>query len=146
MSAGPTPPNPSAPKQNPHRPSTSILARYPGRLATAAVLGLGAYLYISRSPAPRDEPLVNLRSPGVQNIEKAYTNAGATPTHTKAYGGTTQGDKSSVYLREQGGTGAPANKGSPFDREGMGDEQRPKSSSTKAGEIFDHTNTGSTKG
>jgi len=85
-----------------------------------------------------------MKTPGINNIEKAYTNSGATPTHTKAYGGTTQGDKNSVYIREGGGTGADK-KNSPFDKPGMGDEQRP-SPASKPGEIFDQTMTGSHKG
>ena len=37
-------------------------------------------------------PAVNLlRTPGVKNIENAYSNAGATTTHTPAYGGTRMG-------------------------------------------------------
>jgi len=87
---------------------------------------------------------MSMRTTGVQNIEKAYTNAGATPTHTKAYGGTQQGDKESVHLKEGGGTGA-STKVSPFEKPGMGDEQRPQPAS-KGGEIFDQTMTGSHKG
>lgn len=121
-----------------------MFAKYPGRFATAAALGIGAYLYLNYAATPRDNPAISLKTPGVGNIEKAYTNAGATPTHTKAYGGTHQGDKSSVYIREGGGTGETT-KVSPFEKEGMGDEQRPRPA-TKGGEIFDQTMLGSHKG
>jgi len=121
-----------------------MFAKYPGRFATSAALGITAYLYFNYAATPRDSPAITLKTPGVSNIEKAYTNAGATPTHTKAYGGTTQGDKKSVYLREGGGTGE-SKKVSPFEKEGMGDEQRPQPA-TKAGEIFDQTMVGSHKG
>lgn len=144
MSAGNAPPNPGSPKTNPHRPNPSMFARYPGRFATGAVLAVAAYFYIARPPAPSDEPLVTLRTPGVQNIEGAYSNAGATPTHTKAYGGTEQGKKDAVALREQGGTGG-ARLGSPMDKEGMGYDQRAQTQ-TKVEEAFQATNLGSKKG
>ena len=41
-------------------------------------------------------PSVNpLRTPGVKNIEDAYSNGGATTTHTPAYGGTKLGQNHS---------------------------------------------------
>lgn len=121
-----------------------MFAKYPGRFATGAALGVTAYLYLNYAATPRDNPSMSMKTTGVSNVEKAYTNAGATPTHTKAYGGTHQGDKNSVYIREGGGTGE-TKKLSPFDKEGMGDEQRPRPAS-KGGEIFDQTMLGSHKG
>ena len=89
----------------------------------------------------------------MKNVEGAYTNAGATPTHTKAYGGTHQGKKDGVALREGGAVGGTAGTvdenmdgTSPYDRQGMGDEQRPKGNVTKAGEIWDQSMVGSHKG
>ncbi|KAK5943316.1 hypothetical protein PMZ80_004323 [Knufia obscura] len=144
MSAGPAPANPGAPRKSNKAPNPSMFAKYPGRFATGAALGVTAFLYMNYAATPRDNPAMSFKTPGVSNIEKAYTNGGATPTHTKAYGGTTQGDKSSVYIREGGGTGE-SKKQSPFEKEGMGDEQRPWPAS-KPGEIFDQTMTGSHKG
>jgi len=142
--SGNAPANPGAPKRNPKAPNPSIFAKRGGLIATTAALGITAFLYLNYSPTPRDTPAVSMRTTGVQNIEKAYTNSGATPTHTKAYGGTQQGDKNSVHLKEGGGTGE-STKLSPFEKGGMGDEQRPKPAS-KAGEIFDQTMLGSHKG
>lgn len=144
MSAGPAPPNPGTPKRNPNAPNPSMFAKYPGRFATGAALGVTAFLYFNYAATPRDSPAMSMKTPGVGNIEKAYTNAGATPTHTKAYGGTQQGDNSSVHIRDGGGTGE-STKQSPFEKEGMGDEQRP-APATKGGEIFDQTMLGSHKG
>lgn len=123
----------------------SFLAKYPGRWATGAVAVGATYLYIARPPAPRDGPAVTMSTTGVQNIEKAYTNSGATPTHTKAYGGTPLGDKEDVALKEGGGTGAPS-KTSPYENEGVGADQRPTGSTTKVEESFNKTNLGSAKG
>jgi len=142
--SGPAPPNPGAPKHNPHRPKASIFAKYPGRWATGVALAGAAYLYIANSPTPTTEPIVNFRTPGVQNIERAYSNGGATPTHTKAYGGTKQGNRDEVALREGGGTGA-SKSGSPIAKPGMGDDQRP-SDKTKTEEALNATMYGSGKG
>lgn len=145
--SGPAPPNPNAPRKNPgaiaSRPN--IFLRYPGRFATGAILLGTAYLYNQYAATPRESSAISLRTTGVQNIEKAYTNAGATPTHTKAYGGTTQGDSTGAAVREGGGTGVVKDGGSPFHRDGTGDDQRPKAA-TKAGEIFDQSFAGSPKG
>jgi len=142
--AGPAPPNPGQPRHNPHRPQTSMFAKYPGRWAAGLALGVTAYLYINKPATPSDEPVMTMRTPGVQNIERAYSNAGATPTHTKAYGGTQQGKRDEVALREGGGTGG-SKLGSPYDRPGIGDEQRP-SDRTKPEELFNATNYGSRGG
>jgi len=144
MSAGPAPANPGAPRKNSRALNPSMFAKYPGRFATGAALGATAFFYFNYAATPRDNPAMSLATPGVKNIEKAYTNGGATPTHTKAYGGTHQGDKSSVHIREGGATGT-STKESPFEKEGMGDEQRPWPA-TKGGEIFDQTMLGSHKG
>lgn len=145
MSAGPAPPNPNTPKKSPY--TKPVLQRFrPSYIATAVALLGTAYFYYSKPATPRDEPAIKLTTPGITNIEKAYTNAGATPTHTKAYGGTTQGDKESVYTREggaAGGTGADGS--SPFSKPGRGDDQRP-ANQTKGGQIFDQTVAGSYKG
>lgn len=107
MSAGPSPPNPGTPKTNPHAPNPSIFARHPGRFVAGGLAIIGTYFYLSRPPAPRDDFPISTRTPGVKNIERAYTNAGATGTHTKAYGGTPLGEKDQVDLKEGGGTGMP---------------------------------------
>lgn len=145
MSAGPAPPNPGTPRKGAQAPQPSFLARRPGIIATGLALTVTAYLYLSRPPSPRDGPAISLRTTGVQNIEKAYTNAGATPTHTKAYGGTGVGDKDAVDLKEGGATGGPKHSVSPFDRDHIGDDQKSQTP-TKAGEIFDQTMLGSPKG
>lgn len=142
--SGPAPPNPGAPKINPNVTKSSILGRRAGLIvASTALAGVG-YLYLRVPPSPRDQPVGSFRTPGVKNIEKAYTNAGATSTHTKAYGGTRQGDPDGI-LREGGGSGHP-NKANPFEQEGLGDDQRPAGRGTKLGEVFDKTNMGSSKG
>lgn len=54
------------------------------------------WAYFSARPAPAPNPF---RTPGVKNIEASYRGAGATGTHTPAYGGTKQGDRSSDTFR-----------------------------------------------
>lgn len=144
MSAGPAPPNPNAPKKVPN-PTPALQRFRPSYIATAvALLGTAAF-YFYKPATPRDEPAMTLSTPGIKNIEKAYTNAGATPTHTKAYGGTTQGDNSSVHTREGGATGGDGADGSsPYKKPGVGDDQRPDNQ-TKGGQIFDQTMYGSHK-
>lgn len=124
----------------------SFLAQYPGRWAVGLLTLGGGYLYLSRPASPRadHESPIGFKTAGVAGIENAYSNAGATPTHTPAYGGTKMGDKDSVGLKDSSGTGSP-NKKSPMEKEGMGSDQRP-SRSTKIEEAFNQTNTGSTKG
>lgn len=121
----------------------SFLAQYPGRWAVG-ILTLGSgYLYLSRPAAPRDESPIGFKTAGVASIENAYSNAGATPTHTPAYGGTPMGNKENVGLKDSSGTGSK-NKKSPTEQEGMGSDQRPQG--TKIEEAFAQTNLGSTKG
>jgi len=144
MSAGPSPPNPGQPRNNPNIPKPSALRRLGPALAAGALAAGLAYTFFStRAPAPPGTPPPNpLRTPGVKNVEQAYQNAGATATHTKAYGGSVQGQKDSPVLREGGGTG----KEKGFDsHEGIGDSQRPWPK-TKAGEAFDTMNYGQEKG
>lgn len=144
--SGPAPSNPGAPKVNSKAPNVSAFAKHPGRFVAGGILAAVTIGYFMYPPAPSDEPVVNFRTTGVQNIEKAYTNAGATPTHTKAYGGTKQGDKESTAMREGDGQSGSGHKElNPFTKEGMGDDQKPWITS-KAGEAFDQTNLGSKKG
>lgn len=127
----------------------SFLAQYPGRWAAGILTLGGTYLYLAKPPAPREEFPVTFSTTGVNNIEKAYTNAGATPSHTPAYGGTTMGKKEDVALKEEGsGTGSRAkNMQSAHNQEGVGSDQRPASAApTKIEEAFNQTNIGSTKG
>lgn len=121
-----------------------MFARRPGLWATGILLAGAAYAYISRPPAPRDDPVISMRTTGVQNIEKAYTNAGATPTHTKAYGGTKQGSNEDVALREGGGTGGKKY-GSPMDKEGLGGDQKAQTQ-TGVEDVLAHSNYGTKKG
>lgn len=156
MSNGPAPPNPGTPKARPNVQRPNAFLRRPGLIVTSLAIGTAAYLYMNNTPAPRDEPFITGRTSGVKNIEKAYTNAGATPTHTKAYGGTTQGDKDSVHIRDpgtdtsgsavlSGGSGVGRDGSSPYNREGHGDDQRP-GSRTKAEQMFNQTMYGTPKG
>ncbi len=75
-----------------------------------------------------------LRTVGVQNIEGAYQSGGATSTHTKAYGGTPQGQKEDVGRMGDGQFGTNKEKGLDS-QEGLGDDQRP-GSTNKVGEKF----------
>lgn len=90
--------------------------------AAGLVFGAAVYLWPKASPgipgAP--SPTSALKTTGVENVEKAYTRAGATATHTKAYGGTIQGQAQDGALREGGST----NKPNAFEQEGMGEDQR----------------------
>lgn len=105
----------------------TLLRRYGARILFGG-LSIGiAYAYFgvgSRAPNP-------LRTPGVQNIERAYRSGGATSTHTKAYGGTVQGQKESDELRPGGATG----KESGFQFEGIGTDQK-SDQPGKAGQLF----------
>lgn len=115
----------------------NALGRHSSKIALG-VLGLaGVYLYTSRRPPqPTGTPSANpMRTPGVQNIEGAFQKGGATATHVKAYGGTTQGQKDDV-MRE-GNSGTAREKGFKDER-GMGDEQRSEGSAKgKVGEKWD---------
>lgn len=118
----------------------------PGPLGRRLIIGgvaLGVLYAVwpKRPPQPGGTPSNAFKTPGVQNIEKAYENAGATATHTKAYGGTIQGNKESGSFREGGSTGAP--KG--YDQEGIGEDQRPNVP-TKIGESWNEFKYGSPNG
>ncbi|KAK5076283.1 hypothetical protein LTR64_006239 [Lithohypha guttulata] len=156
MSAGPAPPNPNAPKKNPRVKQPNAFLRRPGLIVSGVAVFGALALYLNKPPSPRSEPFVSARTQGVQNIEKAYTNAGATGTHTKAYGGTTQGDKESVFLRDppkdskgsavvSGGSGMNKNETAPYSRPGYGDDQR-SGSKPKAEEIINSDAYGSKGG
>ncbi|OAP55063.1 hypothetical protein AYL99_10763 [Fonsecaea erecta] len=94
-----------------------------GRRMVVGGLAVGAALYFwpQASPGVPGTPVATFKTPSVQNIEKAYANGGATSTHTKAYGGTIQGQKEDAPMREGSATSNP--KG--FQREGFGNDQRP---------------------
>jgi len=95
----------------------------------------------ARSPKPAGTPSDTFKTPGVKNIERAYTNGGATPTHTKAYGGTIQGKGIDGPPREISGTNQPAG----FNRPGFGSDQRP-TQPTKGEELFNEIQYSSAKG
>lgn len=131
MSTGPAPPNPGSPKTPLHRPRP-LLPRVAGPLLLGS-LGLGVlYTYFAtRPPAPPGTaPADPLRTPGVRNIENAYTNGGATRSHTPAYGGTVQGTTGrridDAELRDGAGSGEQLKLG--FRTEGVGEDQRPSQS------------------
>lgn len=117
---GPAPPNPTRPKRPAGVPATSNPW---GRrvLLGGAALGLVYFMLPTRSPLPPGTPPSALKTPGVKNVERAYQSGGATATHTKAYGGTKQGQRGDETPREGAATGAP--KG--YDQEGIGFDQRP---------------------
>ncbi|KEF63052.1 uncharacterized protein A1O9_01028 [Exophiala aquamarina CBS 119918] len=140
MSAGPAPPNPGAPKKPLRAPSAS--SGFGRRLALGgAAVALVYALLPARSPKPAGAPVDAFKTPGVKNIERAYTNGGATPTHTKAYGGTIQGKGTDGTPRESSGT----NQAAGFDRPGFGSDQRPQQP-TKAEALFSEIQYGSAKG
>ena len=82
-----------------------------------------------------------MKTIGVQNIEKAYGRGGATSTHTKAYGGTIQGETSDGPMREGGSTGSL----NAYDQEGIGEDQRP-GAQLKVEEAWNKTMLGNEKG
>ncbi|OAL34444.1 hypothetical protein AYO20_06287 [Fonsecaea nubica] len=85
------------------------------------VVGAVLYFWPQTSPAVPGAPVTTFKTTSVQNIEKAYANGGATSTHTKAYGGTVQGQKQDAPMREGSATSNP--KG--YQQEGIGGDQRP---------------------
>jgi hypothetical protein len=93
-----------------------------GRYIAGGAVAVGAlfYLWPKAAPAVPGAPSEAFKTPGVQNIEKAYQRGGATSTHTKAYGGTTMGQTDDA-IREGGSTGNPQ----AFEKDNVGDEQRP---------------------
>lgn len=104
-------------------------------------LGLLYAVWPKSVPQPGGTPSNAFKTPGVQNVENAYENAGATATGPKAYGGTIQGKKESGSYREGGSSGD--SKG--YNQEGIGADQRP-GSPTKVGEAFNEFKYGSPKG
>lgn len=144
MSAGPAPPNPGTPRKAPGSgiSTPTALARYGPRILLGGVaLGAAYTFFATRAPGPPGTPGAKpFSTSGVKNIESAYTNAGATSTHTKAYGGTQQGDKKDENLKEGGGTGHP--KG--FEQDNIGEEQRPVQPN-KVGKAFNDMKYGSEK-
>ncbi len=96
MSSSNSPPNPGQPKRPPNAPPSSALRRAaPGLLAGGTALTLlWAYFSVRSVSAPN-----LLRTPGVKKIERAYRGAGATGTHTPAYGGTIQGKRDDESFR-----------------------------------------------
>ncbi len=89
--------------------------------AGVATLGVLYYAWPKASPGVPGSPPAGLKTTGIQNVEKAYERGGATSTHTKAYGGTIQGQTGGGTMREGGSTGSPQG----YDQEGLGEDQRP---------------------
>jgi hypothetical protein len=110
-----------------------MLARYGPRLLLGSLaIGVTYAYFVTRPPKPQGTPAINpMRTPGVKNIEGAYQSGGATATHTKAYGGTVQGEKDDLRRAGMHGTGQPQGMG----EEGIGDDQRP-GAANKVGEKF----------
>lgn len=130
MSSG----SPNQPGKGPVNPNN--LGRYGPRILLGGLaLGITYTWFVTRAPKPEGTPMPNpLRTVGVQNIEGAYQSGGATSTHTKAYGGTPQGQKEDVGRMGDGQFGTNKEKGLDS-QEGLGDDQRP-GSTNKVGEKF----------
>lgn len=140
MSAGPAPPNPGMPRKAPGAPTGG--GRFGRRLALGGIAVAVVYALLpARAPQPAGTPSTTFKTPGVRNVENAYANGGATTTHTKAYGGSIQGQKGEAGLRENSGTNKPAG----FEHDGIGEEQRPIQP-TKVGEAWNEFKYGSPKG
>jgi hypothetical protein len=101
MSASSSPPNPGQPRKNPSAPPPRSLLRRagPGLFAAGATVTFAYTYFFRNSPNSAPNPL---RTPGVKNIEAAYRGAGATATHTPAYGGTRQGERDVDNFRGDG--------------------------------------------
>ncbi|ETN38687.1 uncharacterized protein HMPREF1541_06724 [Cyphellophora europaea CBS 101466] len=115
----------------------AFLGRHSSKLLLGGLSLGGVYaFYAYRAPQPKGTYEPNpMRTPGVQNIEKAYQRGGATSTHTVAHGGTTQGQTNDL-TRDNAGTSRP--KGFDDEPRGMGDEQRTDGQMKgKVGETFD---------
>lgn len=146
MSASPSP-NSGYPTKNPNVPKASTLSRHGGKiLGTGLAVGLTYAYFVMKPPRPDgSEASVNpFRTQGVENIEKAYQRGGATSTHTKAYGGTTQGQTDDV-LRQWKGAQSGTGKEKGFSEEHMGDEQRGKAKNI-VGDKFQEMKYGDSKG
>jgi hypothetical protein len=115
------------------------------RYITVGAVTFGALLYIwpKASPGVPGAPTAGqgLKTTAVENVEKAYGRGGATSTHTKAYGGTIQGETNDGPMREGGSTGNP----NAYEQEGIGDDQRAHSPS-KPERAWNKTMYGSEKG
>ena len=109
----------------------------------AVLFGTILYLWPKASPGIPGAPTagVGVKTTGVQNIEKAYMRGGATSTHTKAYGGTIQGQTEDGPMREGGATGKPNG----HDSAGHGEDQRPDAQ-TKVEKAWTKTMYGNEKG
>ncbi|KIX97876.1 uncharacterized protein Z520_06654 [Fonsecaea multimorphosa CBS 102226] len=105
------------------------------------VVGAALYFWPQASPGVPGAPVTTFKTTSVQNVEKAYANGGATSTHTKAYGGTVQGQKQDGPMREGSATNNP--KG--YQQEGIGHDQRP-TDLTKPEKWWNKTMLGSEKG
>ncbi|KAI1613923.1 hypothetical protein EDD37DRAFT_478258 [Exophiala viscosa] len=144
---GPAPANPTRPKRPPGAPAPGHplgpLANPWGRrvLLGGALLTAVYFVLPNRSPQPPGVSADSFKTPGVKNIEKAYQSGGATATHTKAYGGTVQGERGAETPREGGATGAPGG----YNQEGVGFDQRPGPMSG-AGAKWNEIQYGSAKG
>ena len=121
--------SPNQPGKGPVNPNN--LGRYGPRILLGGIaLGLGYTYFATGAPKPQGTPMPNpLRTPGVKNIEGAYQSGGATSTHTKAYGGTPQGQKGDQGdVKREGDIGYGTSKEKGFEsQEGMASDQRPGS-------------------
>ncbi|EXJ65486.1 hypothetical protein A1O7_01827 [Cladophialophora yegresii CBS 114405] len=115
------------------------------RYITVGAVTLGALLYIwpKASPGVPGAPTagMGLKTTGMENVEKAYGRGGATSTHTKAYGGTVQGQTNDGPTREGASSGNP----NAYEQEGLGDDQRAYQP-TKPERAWNKTMYGSEKG
>ncbi len=142
MSASNSPPNPGQPKRGAGGPPPpSVLRRAtPGLVAGGAALAL-AWAYFRVSPNPAPNPFY---TPGAQNIEKAYRGAGATGTHTPAYGGTKMGQRTSEAFR--GDTEGTQKKDGPAEMKSAGKREfkvsGPNDSEGRRGEKSESDDTG----
>ena len=142
MSAGGatnSPPNPG--QKRPTSAGRPPVRLGPRILLGALALGLVYAMFPARPPKPPGSPPSDFKTPGVQNVENAYANGGATATHTKGYGGTIQGTKGSGPMRENAATDKPPG----FDHDGIGEQQRP-TQPRKIGEAFNELKYGSPRG
>jgi hypothetical protein len=105
-------------------PRTNLGKYGPRILLGGVALGIGYSYFATRSSNSQGNLASNpLRTPGVQNVEAAYQRAGATSTHTKAYGGTVLGKREDTPRDGDGKFGTGKELG--FKEHGLGNEQRP---------------------
>jgi hypothetical protein len=102
-----------------HAPKSLLRRTGPTILVSFTAVGL-LYSYLVTSKAP-------LRTPGVRNIERAYSAGGGTSTHTPAHGHGPDG--LSRKERAQGAMDGLVNEGKIIpegpQRDDVGDDQRP---------------------